>query len=237
MRTGANYLPEAPLEPPIDNLVRFGPTGLMATRYRVTYIGPLEIRNDGSDSINLNLLVALSDFSNNKVYGRATDDSILIKRAMDQINEAFPNTFCSTSPPTQLIIATWIDYIKTSSNQGSNFQAIVVTNGSITFGIALYVEVSITTATTGIDSIVNGTYGDADPSFFPFGTDIMDAPSMMLNSNIPGTYIFSLNDKPPDPCTEPSQPDCSVVYKAKLLKMACETLKINDENLPAPCHN
>ena len=35
---------------------------------------------------------------------------------MDQINEGFPNTFCSTAPSTQLIIGTWIDYLKDNSN-------------------------------------------------------------------------------------------------------------------------
>uniref|UniRef100_A0A1X7SKG1 NIDO domain-containing protein n=1 Tax=Amphimedon queenslandica TaxID=400682 RepID=A0A1X7SKG1_AMPQE len=158
---------------------------------------------------------------------------------MDQINEGFPNTFCSTSPPTQLIIATWIDYLKAGSNLGSNFQLIVATNGSNTFGIALYVNVHITSAETGIDSSIDSNYVPPDPSFFPFGTTIMNAPSMMLNSNIPGTYIFSLNHMPPDPCTEPSQPDCSAVCKAKLLKMACEALRLNgdSEDLPAPCNN
>ena len=38
---------------------------------------------------------------------------------MDQINEAFPNTFCSASPPTQLIIVTWIDHEKTDTQQVS----------------------------------------------------------------------------------------------------------------------
>ena len=40
-------------------------------------------------------------------------------------------------------------------------------------------------------------YIPPDPSFFPFGTTVMDAPTMMLNSTIPGTYIFPLNDIPP----------------------------------------
>ena len=54
-----------------------------------------------------------------KYYGRTTDDSVLINGAMDQINEAFPNTFCSVSPSTQLIIVTWIDYQKTDTQQVS----------------------------------------------------------------------------------------------------------------------
>ena len=54
---------------------------------------------------------------NTKVYGRTTDDLVLINRAMDEINEAFPNTFCSVSPPTQLIIAIWIDYLKINIQQ------------------------------------------------------------------------------------------------------------------------
>ena len=73
--------------------------------------------NNGHDEIYLNLLFLDSgDFSNTKVYGRTTDDPVLIKRTMDLINEGFPNTFCSASPPTRLMIATWIDYLKDNSN-------------------------------------------------------------------------------------------------------------------------
>ncbi|XP_019858822.1 PREDICTED: uncharacterized protein LOC109587042 [Amphimedon queenslandica] len=148
---------------------------------------------------------------------------------MNQINEEFPNTFCSTSPPTQLIIATWIDYLKADSNPGSNFQLIVVSGRCKTFGIALYVNVSITSADTGLSSHIKGEYVPPDPTFFPFGTTVMDAPTMMLNSTMPGTYIFSLNHMPPNPCT---------LCKAKLLKMACEAMRrINGKKLPAPCHD
>ena len=65
------------------------------------------------------LFVFRGDYSNTKIYGRTTADPLLIKKAMDQINEAFPNTFCSTSPPTQLIVATWIDFLQTNSNSVS----------------------------------------------------------------------------------------------------------------------
>ncbi|XP_019853604.1 PREDICTED: uncharacterized protein LOC109582948 [Amphimedon queenslandica] len=235
MRTGYNSLPTVPLLAPIDNLLAFGPAGLTATRYSINYDGYLRLHNDGSDSILLNLFyLGDGDFDNTKIYGRTTADPGLMNRAMDQINEAFPYTFCSTSPPTQLIVGTWIDYLKFGSNPGSNFQAIVVTNGSITFGIALYVDVSIASAeTTGIESYINSVTTVVDYSLFPFGTTVMGAPSMMLNSNIPGTYIFSLNDiPPPDPCS-------SVCYscKPRLFQLACEIRRSNGENVPASCNN
>ena len=53
--------------------------------------------------------------SKSKVYGRVTNDPGLLRRAMNDINGAFPYTYCSSSPPTQLIIGTWIDYMKTGS--------------------------------------------------------------------------------------------------------------------------
>ncbi|XP_019858418.1 PREDICTED: uncharacterized protein LOC109586655 isoform X1 [Amphimedon queenslandica] len=149
-------LPIAPLLAPINNLVGFGPANLRATRYELAYTGYLEFKNDGIDLIYVNLLFGSGplDQSRTKIHGRNTADPDLLKKAMDQINEAFSNVFCSTSPPTQLIIVTWIDFAKAGSNLGSNFQLIVVTNGNITFGIALYVNVdaSITSATTGIES-------------------------------------------------------------------------------------
>uniref|UniRef100_A0A1X7TZZ8 NIDO domain-containing protein n=1 Tax=Amphimedon queenslandica TaxID=400682 RepID=A0A1X7TZZ8_AMPQE len=188
-------LPAAPLLAPIDNLVILGPAGITATIYQV------------------------SNFGETKVFGRTTNDPALIKRAMGQINEAFPNTFCSTSPPTQLIIATWIDYLKYHSNPGSNFQTVIVTNGHLTFGIFLYVDVHITAADTGIASLINGNYVESDPSIFPFNTTVTNAPSMMLNSNIPGTYILSLTDPPPDP------PNCLAMCKAKLPEKTCKAIR------------
>ncbi|XP_019859622.1 PREDICTED: uncharacterized protein LOC109587842 [Amphimedon queenslandica] len=234
MRNGST-LPVAPLLAPIDNLVRIGPAGVTGTRYRVSEEGIFGIRSDGTaNDIYLNVLYSTSGIHDNtKVYGRTTTDPVLLKRAMDQINEAFPNTFCSTSPPTQLIIATWIDFLKFDSNQGSNFQLIIVTNGRITFGIALYVNVSITSADeTGIGFLINDVYEQADPSFFPFGTTVMDAPSMMLNSNIPGTYVFPLYDIPPDTCSSGCFP-----CKSRLVQLACEAMRSNGEDVPASCNN
>uniref|UniRef100_A0A1X7T421 Uncharacterized protein n=1 Tax=Amphimedon queenslandica TaxID=400682 RepID=A0A1X7T421_AMPQE len=117
---------------------------------------------------------------------------------------------------------------------GSNFQAIVANNGNNTFGIALYVnvDVRITSAFTGIASFINGSSVPVDPSFFPFGATVTNAPTMMLNSNIPGTYIFSLNAIPPDPCS-------SACYscKPRLVQLACEAMRINGEDVPASCNN
>uniref|UniRef100_A0A1X7T3F2 NIDO domain-containing protein n=1 Tax=Amphimedon queenslandica TaxID=400682 RepID=A0A1X7T3F2_AMPQE len=69
---------------------------------------------------------------------------------MDEINKAFPRTFCNKSPPTQLIIGTWINYKMNDTQQGSHFQFVIVTNGNITFGIVLYVDTHIPALTTGI---------------------------------------------------------------------------------------
>ena len=54
-----------------------------------------------------------------KVYARVTNDTGLLRRAMNDINGAFPYTYCSSSPPTQLIITTWIDYKKTNTQEVS----------------------------------------------------------------------------------------------------------------------
>ena len=52
-----------------------------------------------------------------KVYARVTNDTRLLRRAMNDINGAFPNSYCR--PPTQLIITTWIDYKKTNTQEVS----------------------------------------------------------------------------------------------------------------------
>ena len=54
-----------------------------------------------------------------KVYARFTNDPGLLRRAMNDINGAFPYTYCTESPPTQLIITTWIDYQKTNTQEVS----------------------------------------------------------------------------------------------------------------------
>ena len=54
-----------------------------------------------------------------KVYARVTNDTRLLRRAMNDINGAFPNSYCSSSSPTQLIITTWIDYKKTNTQEVS----------------------------------------------------------------------------------------------------------------------
>ncbi|XP_019857733.1 PREDICTED: uncharacterized protein LOC109586010 [Amphimedon queenslandica] len=136
MSIGSGLYRPTPLLAPIDNLVILSPAGLTATSYRIYRDGSLVLEN-GANWISLSLLRILTGhFLNTKIYGRITTDQVLVKRAMDQINEEFPNTFCSTSPPTQLIIATWIDYLKFGSNSGSNFQLIVVSGRCNTFGIA-----------------------------------------------------------------------------------------------------
>ncbi|XP_019862823.1 PREDICTED: uncharacterized protein LOC109591545 [Amphimedon queenslandica] len=226
-------LSEKSIQPPIDNFVRFGQAGFTLQYYSVRSRGSIDFRHEFTAYIRLHLLKTRGAYSYNKIYGRTTADSGLIKRAMDQINEGFPNTFCSTSPPTQLIIATWIDYEKDDSNPGSNFQAIIVTNGSITFGIALYVDVHVTSADeTGLSSNINSNSVPADPSFFPFGTTVTKAPTMMLNSNIPGTYIFSLNDIPPDTCSS-----ACFSCKSRLFELVCEIRRINGEDVPTSCNN
>ena len=57
--------------------------------------------------------------SQSLVYGRVTNDTGLLRRARNDINGAFPYTYCSSSPPTQLIITTWIDYQKYSTQEVS----------------------------------------------------------------------------------------------------------------------
>ena len=89
-------------------------------------------------SVFVNFLVmyrwGLYSNSQSKVYGRVTNDPGLLRRAMNDINGAFPYTYCS--PPTQLIIATWIDYQKTDTRQVS----IIMFNKIRTGVVCLYVH-------------------------------------------------------------------------------------------------
>ena len=79
------------------------------------------IRAESIGVVDVTLLnredIGPSDLS--KVYARVTNDQGLLRRAMNDINRAFPDTYCSSSPPTQLIIITWIDYKKINTKQVS----------------------------------------------------------------------------------------------------------------------
>ena len=65
--------------------------------------------------------------SQSKVYARVTNDPGLLRRAMNDINGAFPYTYCiSSSSATQLIIITWIDYQKTNTQEVSKRLTAVI---------------------------------------------------------------------------------------------------------------
>ena len=76
---------------------------------------------DANQLLYVNVLNRAGVGSNaqSKVYRRVTNDTGLLRRAMNDINGAFPYTYCSLSPPTQLIITTWIDYKKTNTQEVS----------------------------------------------------------------------------------------------------------------------
>ena len=81
----------------------------------------MNIQADNNDFVDI-ILVYREDVdpsdAQSKVYGRVTNDPKLLRRAMNDINGAFPYT-CSLSSATQLIIITWIDYKKTNTTEVS----------------------------------------------------------------------------------------------------------------------
>ena len=81
----------------------------------------MEIQVDDTYYLNIYILYREGVGSNaqSNVYARVTKDPGLLRRAMNDINGAFPYTYCSSSPPTQLIIMTWIDYKKTNTQEVS----------------------------------------------------------------------------------------------------------------------
>ena len=81
----------------------------------------MRIYTNNNDRIFITVLYRFGIGSNaqSKVYARVTNDTGLLRRAMNDINGAFPYTYCSLSPPTQLIITTWIDYKKTNTQEVS----------------------------------------------------------------------------------------------------------------------
>ena len=81
----------------------------------------MALATDANQLLYVNALfrAGVGSTTQSKVYGRITNDAGLLRRAMNDINGAFPYTYCSLSPPTQLIIITWIDYLKTNTQEVS----------------------------------------------------------------------------------------------------------------------
>ncbi|XP_011403252.1 PREDICTED: uncharacterized protein LOC105312364 [Amphimedon queenslandica] len=224
-----------PLEQPIENFAVFKTHQLNVSNIHVYFDGFIRFES-GSHYIEFNLLNRRGQGDDNlsiTTY-RLTNDSLLLRRAQNEINKAFPHTFCSSSPPTQLLIQTWIDYKKGPSYPGSNFQFLLVTNGFNSYGIAKFVDVNDHmdregSMTTGVRTFLFGASETSNIVQFPFESDVYDAPTQMLNSDIPGTYLFSLNSSDGD-CTG------SCHCKIALVRLACEVRRRNGESLPNSCN-
>lgn len=74
-----------------------------------------------------------------------------------------------------------------------------MTNGFNSYGIAKFVDVNdhgdrSRPVTTGVETFLFGASETSNIVKFPFASNVNDAPTEMLNSDIPGTYLFSLNN-------------------------------------------
>ena len=72
-----------------------------------------------------------------------------------------------------------------------------MTNGFNSYGIAKFVDVNNHMdregSTPGVETFLFGASGTSNIVEFPFASNVYNAPTQMLNSDIPGTYLFSLN--------------------------------------------
>ena len=78
-------------------------------------------------------------------------------------------------------------------------------------------------------------------STFPYTSNPETAPNMMLNSDVPGIYIFPLNSY--GMCViilkqfmVISLIDHASICKRKLIQLACERLRLKGETVPASCN-
>ena len=94
----------------------------------------------------------------------------------------------------------------------------------------------------GISTLISGSFKQI--STFPYSSNPETAPNKMLNSDVPGTYIFPLNAGKHVHITlliifliTPSL-DCQAtkVCKCKLIGLACESLRLRGETVPASCN-
>ena len=87
----------------------------------------IHTHNDDRMTITVLYRWGVRSLSQSKVYARVTNDPGLLRRAMNDINGAFPYTYCiSSSSATQLIIITWIDYQKTNTQEVSKRLTAVI---------------------------------------------------------------------------------------------------------------
>ena len=131
--------------------------------------------------------------------------------------------------------------------QGSNFQLVIVTNGQATFGIAQFVNVDESPTESdraGIYSNALGSFAYYTAFDLPYASNPESAPNEMLNSDIPGTYIFPLNAGKHIHIKlliifliAPSL-DCQAtkVCQCRIIGLACESLRQRGETVPASCN-
>ena len=94
----------------------------------------------------------------------------------------------------------------------------------------------------GIYTIISGSLKQI--STFPYTSNPETAPNKMLNSNTPGTYIFSLNSYDLKGnsihvsvtiCCLPLIDNASNC-ESKVFQLACESIRRSGETVPASCN-
>ena len=91
----------------------------------------------------------------------------------------------------------------------------------------------------GISTLISGSFKQI--STFPYASNPETAPNKMLNSDVPGIYIFPLNSY--GICViilkqfiVISLIDHAGICKRKLIQLACESMRQRGKTVPASCN-
>ncbi|XP_031762055.1 flocculation protein FLO11 isoform X29 [Xenopus tropicalis] len=142
------------------------------------------------------------------IYYRESTNTTLLSQATTDIRRYFPNKNFSAK---WVFVATWnnVSYYGSTSNKGDTFQAVLPTDGNLTFVMFNYGEIEWTTGTSGGGSSATGLGGTAALAGLNCGGTMACyvipgslSPSIInisstSNVGFPGRWAFQVNDLTP----------------------------------------
>eukprot|EP00079_Xenopus_tropicalis_P037273 XP_017951044.1 PREDICTED: mucin-5AC-like isoform X17 [Xenopus tropicalis] len=142
------------------------------------------------------------------IYYRESTNTTLLSQATTDIRRYFPNKNFSAK---WVFVATWnnVSYYGSTSNKGDTFQAVLTTDGNLTFVMFNYGEIEWTTGTSGGGSSATGLGGTAALAGLNCGGTMACyvipgslSPSIInisstSNVGFPGRWAFQVNDLTP----------------------------------------
>eukprot|EP00731_Ephydatia_muelleri_P021654 Em0014g245a len=155
-----------------------------------------------------------------QVYYRVVNDGAVLNNTTNQVKTAFFGQYPDFKP-TLVFIATWfqVGYYNAHSIPNNTYQAVLLTNGTLSFSIFIYPPSGIQWITSDRDEGANGFGAEATivgfvndtghPDLLPgSGRSSMRLLSVMSNVNMSGVWVFRIDRA----IAGPLMNECAVGY-------------------------